>query len=346
MPDSSFEVIAKIPRKEFARIVSHAEKLMAAGDFRQAIDYGMAENRRWRAPELERQLMYWRAKAFPAVAGIASPSPWPQPYPDPFPGLHGVPEIDGRDLTVEVMGGAIQHHGSLLVRGFVNSAEAEFLRAGIDQALQAREAFRAGTPVESLAGWYEEVPLDTGALRGWLDDLWAADSPHMMYELIELYERLGLTKVISSYLNESVGLSVGKTTLRRMEPIGDHDWHQDGAFLGKHVRTVNAWLTLSDCGELAPGLEIVGQRLPGVLQTGSHGAHLDWTVGRELVAEMKQQGASVVRPVFRAGDLMLFDQLMLHRTSVLPEMTERRYAIESWFFAISTFPWKYGPLLV
>jgi hypothetical protein len=37
---------------------------------------------------------------------------------------------------------------------------------------------------------------------------------------------------------------------------------------------------------------------------------------------------------------------MLHRTSVLPEMTKQRYAIESWFFAISTFPWKFGPLLV
>ncbi len=348
MPDTSFDVSPQLSRKEFARIIAHAEKLMGEGDFRQAIDFGMAANRRSRSAELERQLMLWRLNAFPAVAGGAAAANWPQAYPDPFPGERGIPEIQGGDLTVEVMAGAIQHHGSLLVRGLVDAAEAEYLRAGIDRVMEAREAFVAGSPVEALDGWYAEAPLDTDILdgRGWNGDLWAADSPHMMCELLELYGRLGLTGIISDYLRENIALSVGKTTLRRVEPVGNHDWHQDGAFLGGDVRTINVWLSLSDCGEDAPGLEIVGKRLPGVVQTGSHGALMEWTVGPEFLAELEQQGTKIVHPVFRPGDMMIFDHVMLHRTYSRPHMTKRRWAIEAWFFAISTFPWKQVPILV
>jgi hypothetical protein len=167
-----------------------------------------------------------------------------------------------------------------------------------------------------------------------------------MFELLELYERLGLTGVIAGYLRESLMLSIGKTTLRRIEPVKQHDWHQDGAFLGADVRTVNVWLSLSDCGEDAPGLDIVAQRLPGVVQTGSQGARLSWTVGHGLVEDLVREGASIASPIFRPGDALLFDQLMLHRTRVCPEMTKTRWAIESWFFTPSTFPLEQGPLLV
>jgi hypothetical protein len=201
----------------------------------------------------------------------------------------------------------------------VDAAEAEYLRAGIDRVMEAREAFVAGSPVEALDGWYAEAPLDTDILdgRGWNGDLWAADSPHMMCELLELYGRLGLTGIISDYLRENIALSVGKTTLRRVEPVGNHDWHQDGAFLGGDVRTINVWLSLSDCG-----------------------------VGPEFLAELEQQGTKIVHPVFRPGDMMIFDHVMLHRTYSRPHMTKRRWAIEAWFFAISTFPWKQVPILV
>ena len=36
---------------------------------------------------------------------------------------------------------------------------------------------------------------------------------------------------------------------------------------------------------------------------------------------------------FAAGDVLLFDELMLHRTACAEGMTHERYAIESWFFA-------------
>jgi hypothetical protein len=349
MPNTSLERDPLVQPAEITRVLEHAEKLVAAGDFRQAIDYATAANRNLRAPELERRLMVWRANAYPSVQHETGATPWPQQFADPFPGQSGPPEIDAADLTVERMGGAFQHHGSLLVRGMIASHEAEHLRTGIDRAMRARDAFQSGTPVEELDAWYAETPLDTptATARGWVGSLWTADSPRMMYEVLELYERHGLTAVISGYLRESLMLSIGKSTLRRVDPGGgEHDWHQDGAFLGKDVRTVNVWLSLSDCGVDAPGIDVVAQRLPGVVETGSHGAIFDWSVGRGVVEGLKQEGARVVCPVFRPGDVMLFDQLMLHRTAVRPEMTKSRYAIESWYFTPSTFPMDQGPLLV
>jgi hypothetical protein len=348
MPRTSFDLDPPASPAELAQVLEHAEKLAAGGAVRQAIDYATAANRKLRAPELERRLMIWRANAFSTMERSAAPSPWPPQFADPFPGRSGVPEIDAAALTVEIMGGAFQHHGMLLVRGLTSAAEAEHLRAGIDRALEARDAFKAGTPVEELGAWYAETPLDTetGTFRGWGGSLWTADSPRIMFELLELYERLGLTGVIAGYLRESLMLSIGKTTLRRIEPVKQHDWHQDGAFLGADVRTVNVWLSLSDCGEDAPGLDIVAQRLPGVVQTGSQGARLSWTVGHGLVEDLVREGASIASPIFRPGDALLFDQLMLHRTRVCPEMTKTRWAIESWFFTPSTFPLEQGPLLV
>ena len=46
----------------------------------------------------------------------------------------------------------------------------------------------------------------------------------------------------------------------------------------------------------------------------------------------------ILRPIFEAGDAILFDDMNLHRTAVAPEMTHERYAIESWFFAPSHYP--------
>ena len=206
----------------------------------------------------------------------------------------------------------------------------------------------AGVPGASQSPWYAETPLytDTANVRGWGGSLWTADSPRNMYDLLELYERHGLLGVLRAYLQEELTLSIGKSTLRRMPPEGQHDWHQDGAFLGEDVRTVNVWLALSDCGEDAPGLDIVAEHLPGVVETGTYGAKFNWSVGHGLVEKMERQGTPVVSPVFRPGDALLFNQLMLHRTGVREGMTKTRWAIESWFFTPSTFPHEQGPLMI
>jgi len=46
-----------------------------------------------------------------------------------------------------------------------------------------------------------------------------------------------------------------------------------------------------------------------------------------------------------SGDALLFDHFFLHRTGVAPGMTRERHAIETWFFAPSTYPDGQIPLV-
>ena len=72
---------------------------------------------------------------------------------------------------------------------------------------------------------------------------------------------------------------------------------------------------------------------------------LEWSVGEGMV-DIVSRDAPVVSPVFRPGDAMLFDELMLHRTGIPAQMLHDRYAIESWFFAPSRYPMTQEPLCV
>jgi hypothetical protein len=168
----------------------------------------------------------------------------------------------------------------------------------------------------------------------------------MLFDLIDLFDTSGVIAMIAAILGERPALSIGKSTLRRVPHTSDTDWHQDGAFLGAGVRTINVWLSLSPCGIDAPGLDVVARRLPYVLQTGSHGAQFDWSVGPGLVDLLESGGVRVESPVFAAGDALMFDELMLHRTGVRPGMTKSRWAVESWFFAPSTFPMDQAPIVI
>jgi hypothetical protein len=50
--------------------------------------------------------------------------------------------------------------------------------------------------------------------------------------------------------------------------------------------------------------------------------------------------------IFRAGDAIIFDEMNLHRTSTSSEMSEKRYAVECWFFAPSCYPMDQLPILL
>ena len=66
-------------------------------------------------------------------------------------------------------------------------------------------------------------------------------------------------------------ISVQKCTLRRVDPDAGRGWHQDGAFMGD-VRALNVWLSLSRCGDEAPGMDVIPRRLEDIVPTGTEGA--------------------------------------------------------------------------
>jgi hypothetical protein len=132
--------------------------------------------------------------------------------------------------------------------------------------------------------------------------------------------------------------------MRKAEPSVSGAWHQDGRFMGP-VRALNLWLSLSRCGDQAPGLDIVPTRLDDYLATGTEGAALTWTISDDQ-AQQAARESSIVRPIFEPGDALFFDELFLHKTGSDPSMPNPRFAIENWFFGGSGFPADYAPLAV
>jgi hypothetical protein len=311
-----------------------------------------ATTRANRTAEEARRLVALRNDAFSEFADEPGRAAWPPDLPDVFTNVRApdVPEIDRDQLSVEAVAAGIVHHGSLLVRGLVPTAELQPLVDDVDRSLGAAQRWLDGAQADETAPWFEifepRPPFSVGLSRRFVVEgggVLAADAPLAMCRIIDVFEAAGLRRVLTDYLGERPALSAKKTTLRRVPPDSGSDWHQDGAFLGRDVRSVNVWVALSDCGVEAPGLDIVPKRLD-LVDTGTEGAIFDWSVGRPVV-ERAAAPEGITRPVFCAGDALLFDDRNLHATACSPSMTKDRYAIEAWFFAPSAYPTDQVPVV-
>lgn len=337
---------------EVPSLLQRSKQLAAAGEFRLAIDELTAANRRLHDPAIEKRLVQLRHQAFASLEIGPGREDWPPDYPDAFPDVSGrPPEITLAELDHEVLGGALQHHGCLHVRGLIREPRLSQLLEDTKRAfavLDERED--EGWPTDKAPWFFPFKPGEGYAIgygRKWTfagGGVWTVDSPRALFDLIEAFEEIGLGQVLTDYLGERPAISVKKSTLRRVPIDIGTDWHQDGAFLGEGIRTVNVWVSLTDCGVDSPGLDIVPRRIGEVVETGSHGAQFDWSVGPGMV-EQVAQGVDVIRPPFEAGDALLFDEVFLHRTGVAPGMVRPRYAIETWFFAPSRYPEAQIPIV-
>jgi len=256
-----------------------------------------------------------------------------------------LPELCRDELSPGLLRAGILRDGCVLVRGLVERDVALELARLIDDAFAARAAQAAGR--RATPGLYDE--LDTvanlAAMRPWIEQgggVLAADAPRATFALFELLGAAGLPQLVEGYLGEPALLSVEKTTLRKATPDVGGAWHQDGAFMGD-VRALNLWLSLSRCGDVAPGLELVPRRVDQVVI--EHEAMLDVELTRER-ARAAAGDVGIVRPIFEPGDALFFDELFLHQTASDPAMPHPRFAVESWFFGGSGFPEAYAPLAV
>ena len=315
-----------------------------------------AENRRNRSATIDEQLARVRHEAFRELD--ATPLVvWPPAFADPFPDVEGrPPEVSPAELSAAVLGGAIQHHGCLLVRGLFSPDRVAQLVDDTDRAFKARVDFEAGTPPTETSPWYApfapgpEWPPLADSQRDWVRDcgaIWIADSPAALFDVTEGLAEARVPELLHEYLGEPAAMSVNKCTLRRVRPGASGAWHQDGSFLGSGMRTVDVWVALSECGgdTSAPGLAMVPRRIDHVLATKHEGAASPIAVSETDLREVLQ-GKPPLRPTFAAGDALLFDELFLHCTGGTTDKTRDRYALEAWFFAPSAFPSMYVPMAV
>jgi hypothetical protein len=279
-----------------------------------------------------------------ALAAVGERPPLAAPDFEALPDGDPLPELTPAELTPGVVRAGILRDGCVLVRGLVPRADA------LEFADLIERAFRARADGER-DGYYEEFEPDPRfpavAERPWIEEgggLLGADSPLLTLRMLELFRAARLPQLVAGYLGEPALFTVQKTTLRKAEPSVPGAWHQDGAFLGD-VRALNLWLSLSRCGDEAPGLDLVPRRLERFVSTQTDEAVLSYQVSQR-VAEEAAANVPIVRPVFEPGDALLFDELFLHQTGSDPAMPNPRYAIENWFFGATGFPREFAPLAV
>jgi hypothetical protein len=331
------------------RDVIEANRLLTAGRVVAAVDLLAAAYRRDPDPALAIRLIDLRQEATRSFDPGPGRSPWPPSYDDPFPLVSGqLPEIDAADLTVDLLGGAVAHHGAAVVRRLFEDGQVSRIVDSIHTAQVWRDK-RAAENADSA--WYRPFPClerRDRVLRGMVTKgggTWLADSPASAAQVLDDLASTSVIEVITRHLGERPFFSLQKSTLRRTAPIENLvAWHQDGSFLDAGVRAMNVWVALSRCGgdHPTPGLEVVPSRVAEILPV--EGVVYPNAISFDLVEEIAS-ATPTVRPEFGPGDALMFDELFLHRTHLSAGMTEDRYALECWFFAPSHHSTGYVPFL-
>ncbi len=325
-------------------LLARAEEFALAGAALEAVEQLTAANRAHADPIVERELVRLRNAAWPEVDRSGPTIDWDAPVPDLFEGVGVIPEVAMADLDALTIRSAIRHHGGLVVRGLLSPAWCERLHEGIDRSWAAIDRFRASKRKERDVAWYD--PLDTDAYgltnqtRAYImagGTGYVPDSPRLLFELLEAFGECGVKRLVAEYFDEPPALSMVKLAHRRLAPDARGGWHQDAAVYGMDARTLNVWVPVSRCGDVAPGLTMWPRRLDGLVGTvGTEGVD-GYSARTDEVARLTSE-VPASSPVFEAGDAAIFDQFLLHQTNASDDFTERRYGFESWFFAPSTYP--------
>lgn len=167
-------------------------------------------------------------------------------------------------------------------------------------------------------------------------DVWSAVSPLVRDRCV-------------AFLQPSLAIDVDQCWVRRQYAPAlapprhhPHTWHQDGALgfrfggdsqaaipVDALLRMVTCWIAVTPCGVDAPGLELVDRRVEGMLSP----AQLT-----EDAVDQRWPATQRRRPSLEAGDVLVFDGEVLHRTAVNAAMTRSRTSIEIRCFPAGAIP--------
>lgn len=341
-----------------SRVDLDAELLISQGRRLEAIDVLMDQNRRHPDAATEHKLVALRHEAYADLIGQPGRSTWPPAYDDPFPGRTGLIEVDVSELDTDLIGGALQHHGCLFVRGLLDQLAVERLTDDMDHALERHDEWQAkvkANPVEpppEPSRWFDffepgpdyNVPKLHFSRRSAPGRVAAADSPRALFDVIDGLDRSGLLAHATQYLGTRPVLPANKVALSRVAPGTHLGWHQETSVFGEPVRAFNAWIAVQSCGSGdAPGLSFYPEKLhgviPGELREGS-----TYVCTPESIENHAWQ-SPLACPSFGAGDALLFDEWLMHRTEFNPKALRARYSFEFWMFDADSIAPSRGPLV-
>ncbi len=262
---------------EVRAVMRQARILEESGSWDEAIRFLTKSNKHLESGLIETHLVELRHIAFHEIGRSTPASLWPKPLPDHFPGVSSVPEIPRSDLSVELVSSAIQHHGSIIVRGLFDPGACEVVRNCIDEAFAGVKAV-TGLRKFDPTPWYKNFAPQSD--KGYDFDprmryfvtfgfgVLAVDSPRALYRYLDCLSETGFDKFLYEYFGERPALSAKKSTLRRTPPDAVAGWHQDGGYFRTDTRAVNLWAAFSSCGVDAPSIDIFAKRFDTFVERG------------------------------------------------------------------------------
>jgi len=150
----------------------------------------------------------------------------------------------------------------------------------------------------------------------------------------EILEQLVVMPHLTAHFGVRPMLAMNAGSVRMAEVNSNKPclFHQDGTFLGgKTARTLNTWIALDDCGIDAPGIEVIPYRTDELLPSGKN-VEMNWEILDEQVYSRFGGRSSGWAPEFKAGDILAFDHMNIHRTHMVKGMTRNRFALECWMY--------------
>ena len=237
-----------------------------------------------------------------------------------------LPVFDARDLDIPAAVNALGVHRCVLLRQVWPPAWLARLRARAQAAFDLRHRQQqAGT----LPAWMaRHAHLDHVAFL----DLQALDAPSgPPLEMLAGFFQTPLTLLIQTYWQEPFIGNLASSVVRQQDPAHPErytPWHQDGYFMDTQLPALNAWVPLGSCGEENPGLEFALGDWQGLLATQAVGMEVRSDYASMTICAAALTPAKRVSPVLAAGDMLLFDHLIPHRTHATAAMTQQRTSVE------------------
>lgn len=262
--------------------------------------------------------------------------------------------IDATRLDAAQLAEVLRQHGVAVIRGGVGRHDCERMLARLEHNL--RHAYFAvrpdadadeinvplhffGTPdaTSRLAAAFAPIRDEPIAMWHWgLDGALESDEVRGLVLDNEALVQ-GLALRLGGPL--TVDRSLGYGRAKRAEQRCVLPFHQDARTGYWEQPTIAVWTALTDCGEHAPGLEIVPLRLRSFFPVCLYGGadRPDYQYYPASAWDDLIPPWATVAPRLAPGDMLLFDTYVLHRTQRLPGETGRRVSFD--LRATLAIPW-------
>jgi hypothetical protein len=223
----------------------------------------------------------------------------------------------------------IHRHGAVLLRGGLDKTEIAAMLARAERAYTGWGGRYARGELNAV----ERTAFEVGHVSP--DDL-RRDGES--FAVVAFFVRSPLARLLATLWDGNLlFLSDNCVPRRQLSGGGEASrpvpFHQDASFLGNAGLVLNFWIPLVACGRDAPGLEVVLEHPPGIIDRDSdiHEPSLADYSGIDLAedAVMRRFSADKLwHPEMQPGDVLVFSNLTVHRTYMHAGMTHDRISLE------------------